>query len=1029
MNNFIKINIVIAVLLVALAGLTVRAAVELDPGFNPSTTIINGFNLISAEVKQSVTQPDGKVLICGSFTVVGTSARSNVARLNTDGTVDQTFNPPEIYAAISTVNNITTSATATAIGLQPDGKILLGGDFNYVNGVYLPHLIRLNADGSPDTAFNTAVHQDLTQFEGSFYDIRTQADGKILLAGDYGFLRFNTVRIFGGISRLNADGSYDTTFSETFNNNGWMKVQRTGILPDGRIMVGGTGSTSFNRGGLARLNPDGTLDFSFPAVQLNPNSTVYDLEVLGSGQTLIVGSFSTLNGFARKTIARINGDGSIDATFNGNNVGGNNSPIKVIEPIAGGQFLVGGEFSAYNGVGSDHVARINADGSLDPGFSNAGLINGAVTAVARFPNGNVLYAGDRGTWDYIGIANSAGVYQTGNYLVGTRGIVNAILRQPDGKILVGGRFQTANGVKRLNIARLNADGTLDAGFNTNNQTNVTISRMALQPDGKILIATAPGTLLIRLNADGSKDTGFQTVFASGNQQDVLVQPDGRIILAGDYNSSVKLARFQSNGAADTTFNPGTIDGLVERVVAQPDGKLIIAGWFTQVGGSTRGRIARLNADGSLDNTFNPPGGANDTIYDAAVQADGRIVVVGDFTGLNGVPSPKYVGRFNSDGTVDSGFNPQPNAPVYTVSLQTDGKVLIGGAMLTVGGVSRSGLARLNPDGTLDPGFQTGSGTNNLVWALTVQPDGKILVGGEFTKFNGVSKITLLRLQTSAAPARSPFDYDGDGKADVSVFRPSENKWYILRSSDFGVTQTVFAIPNDIPVPADYDGDGKTDVAIFRPANGAWWYLSSITGAQINVNFGQAGDIPRPSDFDGDGRTDFVVFRPSTSVWYRMTSTGVTSFIAFGAAGDKPVTGDFDGDGKSDPAVFRPSTGDWWYAASASGGQFLAAHWGQTGDVPAPADFDGDGKTDFAIFRPSDGGWFVSKSAGGGFISTSFGTLGDKPIPADYDGDGKADIAVFRPSTGVWYLSQTTAGFGAVQWGVATDTPTENAFIP
>jgi len=276
---------------------------------------------------------------------------------------------------------------------------------------------------------------------------------------------------------------------------------------------------------------------------------------------------------------------------------------------------------------------------------------------------------------------------------------------------------------------------------------------------------------------------------------------------------------------------------------------------------------------------------------------------------------------------------------------------------------------------------------------------------------------------------TPFDYDGDGKADVSVFRASENRWYILRSSDGQVSEPFFAAPGDVPVPADFDGDGKTDIAVWRPSSGDWWYLSSANGAQINVRWGMTGDLPRPSDFDGDGKTDFVVYRPSTGIWYRFGSAGQTSNIAFGLSEDKPLIGDFDGDGKADAAVFRPSSGDWWYAASAAGGEHRVVHWGATGDIPVPADFDGDGKTDFTIYRPSTGSWYILFTGSSSYTSFTFGLAGDKPVAADYDGDGKADAAVFRPSTGVWYLLQTTSGFGALQWGIASDIPSQNAFLP
>jgi len=385
----------------------------------------------------------------------------------------------------------------------------------------------------------------------------------------------------------------------------------------------------------------------------------------------------------------------------------------------------------------------------------------------------------------------------------------------------------------------------------------------------------------------------------------------------------------------------------------------------------------------------------------------------------GNSSTRYLWSSWSDGGAVSHTVAPTSNTIYTASFATEHYLTINAG---TGGTANP------PSGWRTAGAQ--------VQISAVPNSGFLFAGwtGGYTGTDNPANVTVgnpLSVTANFSPQPSPqdafFDFDGDGKSDISVFRPSENKWYLLRSSDSQIIQTVFAVAGDLPTPADYDGDGKSDISVFRPASGDWWYLSSITGAQVNVRWGQAGDLPRPSDFDGDGKTDFVVYRPSNSVWYRLSGTGQTSIIAFGISEDKPLIGDFDGDGKSDPAVFRPSTGDWWYAGSSSG-QFAAVHWGANGDIPAPGDYDGDGKTDFVVFRPSDGGWYILYSTATYTIAT-FGTIGDKPIAADYDGDGKVDIAVFRPSTGIWYLLQTTAGFGAVQWGVLTDTAIPNAFLP
>jgi len=271
--------------------------------------------------------------------------------------------------------------------------------------------------------------------------------------------------------------------------------------------------------------------------------------------------------------------------------------------------------------------------------------------------------------------------------------------------------------------------------------------------------------------------------------------------------------------------------------------------------------------------------------------------------------------------------------------------------------------------------------------------------------------------------RTAFDFDGDGKSDISVFRPSVGGWYILQSSNSSFLGVGFGFAGDLTMPADFDGDGKTDIAVFRPDSGTW-YLQRSTAGFIGVAFGQSGDIPVAADYDGDGKSDIAVFRPSTGSWYRLnSSTGQPYGVAFGAAEDIPTVGDFDGDGKSDIAVFRPSTGN-WYRLNSSTGQFYGIAFGQSGDRPVAADYDGDGKTDIAVFRY--GVWYLLRSRDG-FLGTQFGTATDKPVAADYDGDGKTDIAVYRD--GVWYLLQTSNGFTGVQFGAVTDKPIPHKSFP
>jgi hypothetical protein len=279
---------------------------------------------------------------------------------------------------------------------------------------------------------------------------------------------------------------------------------------------------------------------------------------------------------------------------------------------------------------------------------------------------------------------------------------------------------------------------------------------------------------------------------------------------------------------------------------------------------------------------------------------------------------------------------------------------------------------------------------------------------------------------STNKARS--DYDGDGKTDVSIFRPNVGQWWYMRSSDNNATAAQFGSSTDKIVPADFTGDGKTDIAFWRPSTGEWFILRSEDSSFYAFPFGTTGDIPAPGDFDGDGKADPAIFRPSTTTWYILNSGGGTTIQQFGVNGDVPMVEDYDGDNKDDLAVFRSSASEWYFQKS-SNGQVIGYQFGANGDKPIVADFTGDAKADVAVYRPSSGEWFIQRSEDNSFYSFSFGTNGDIPVPGDYDGDGKADATVFRPSNRTWFKFQSTNGFEAIAFGIDGDIPTPSAFAP
>ena len=290
--------------------------------------------------------------------------------------------------------------------------------------------------------------------------------------------------------------------------------------------------------------------------------------------------------------------------------------------------------------------------------------------------------------------------------------------------------------------------------------------------------------------------------------------------------------------------------------------------------------------------------------------------------------------------------------------------------------------------------------------------------------------TVTQAGTTTTVTHRPFDFDGDGKTDISIFRPAPGEWWYLKSSNGGNAALQFGASTDKIVPADYTGDGKTDFAFFRPSNGQWFILRSEDFSFFAFPFGVGTDVPVPADYDGDGKADAAVFRPSTLTWFINKSTGGTDILTFGAAGDKPVVGDYDGDGKADIAIYRNNGGvsEWWIRRSSNASVF-AVQFGNSTDKVVQGDYTGDGKADIAIWRPSNGNWFILRSEDFSFYSFPFGTSTDVPTPGDYDGDGRQDAAVFRPSNSMWFVQRSTAGTLIQGFGIAGDLAVPNAFVP
>jgi uncharacterized delta-60 repeat protein len=678
-----------------------------------------------------------------------------------------------------------------AVAAQRNGRIVIGGTIRSVRGAACQGLARLLPNGQADPSFLTGY--GFSRFGGGSAEVRAivvQRDGKIVVGGDfdaYGGVLVNN------LCRLNPDGSLDDGFGP--NGDGTNGPVNALLLLGGdfKLVIGGDFTECFGqpRARIAALATDGTLEEGL-GVGTGFDGPVHALaeETLAvSGLSTAIwagGDFSDYRGTARARVARLSLLGAVSGDFNPGV--GPNGAVRALVTEADGSVIIGGEFTAYKAVNRSRVARLLPNGDLDPAFDPPADTDARVRALLREQQ-TLLVAGDFDDMGgFAGLARlrlDSGVVDA-DFAVGAGtgglGDVRALARQRNGRTLVGGVFSMWDGATSPNLVRLLPSGLRDASLRVFDSTDGAVNAVARQTDGKVLVGGAFTTVggqarsgLARLLGNGKVDSRFRvgTGFDGGTVNALALLVDGKILVAGSFTSydgspAGGLVRLLPDGRRDTDFNPGGagVSGGSASIFSLKtllNGDILIAGNFSNYNGTPRGNIARLSSTGGLDATFTTPaGGAAGTIFALAPLLDGSVIIGGDFGEYEGVARARLA-KVESNGTLDPNFlpvpgNAGPNNQVRAIQPLLGGDLLVGGFFTTYNGVAVRKLIRISANGShpaITP-FQAPNllylGTNivSSVLDVAVQPDGKILIGGLFDEADRQQVSNIMRLNAVGA---------------------------------------------------------------------------------------------------------------------------------------------------------------------------------------------------------------------------------------------------------------------------------------
>ena len=748
------------------------AAQTVDPTFTSPTSLYQP----GAVYNIGPAQADGKRLISGGFSRVNNTTTGQLVRLDATGALDQAF-----------LQNVGQATNTYVLKAGLNGQYLLGSQGGPITagGLGRTELLRLNADGTGDASFDAGTGPAAASTTNAAYgnDYAVQPDGKVLAGGRFDLYGGTPA---AGLVRLNANGTVDTGFTvgtgaNTPTSQG--EVQALLVLANGQIMAGGYFETFNNQvvNSLVRLSATGSVDATMPVV-LQQGAVVNSLTLQPDGKILVTGYFNFSTRSTR--LIRLLASGALDPTFTADALADNIAYSVGRAPLVlqlDGKILVVGYFSV---AGAKSLARLNADGSRDTSFNVTSPPSTDLYSVGLQPSGrilvsssNILNAFNNTQESTLGQYTSTGSFDTAYQpKVQATSSVQAVARQNDGTLLVGGYFTEWSGQPVHRVVHLSATGGLDATFSS--QTGVLpggVNSLVVQPDSRVLLGTSVGVQ--RLAASGAPDASFSSGLGAAYITKLALQPDSKVLAGGSFTvyqangtTGPPLVRLTSTGALDPTFaaaptaTAGTL-AYVSALLLQPDGRVVAAGLHVNftTSGNTNFYVARYESTGAQDASFAPQVATGGTAYYSTIyaldrQADGKLLVGGDFTQLGATTRPGFA-RLTTTGSVDATFVPssQFSGIVDAVAVQPNGRVLLGGQFTPAGSSAGANFTRVLTTGQPDASFTPTATPQGPVYVLLVHPDGAIVLAGNFTTINNLPQLAIARVTAPnvlavAAPA-------------------------------------------------------------------------------------------------------------------------------------------------------------------------------------------------------------------------------------------------------------------------------------